>query len=290
MQPGHCGPQACDDVRPGQLPRPDGGEFSLTPGFLLAGLAVAGFDRFYSDGANPVEGGLLLLGELGCVNCHATRAGLAARPAPVLTGAGSRLGAVPDLLVAHTPRFPGLTADQRKTLATLVLSSESPLPPVPAGSAQRGRELYDHTGCVACHSAANKPDGSKYRPGGLASFLLNPLPTHPRFALQPQQAADIEAHLRRDTPPLPVPAAPAQAARRLFTTVGCSQCHQLERLTARSNAPAMEALATRLDGGCLNPSTRDTPRFDLPPPATHRRSSRDQGAGQRTPRHRPAAP
>ena len=61
---------------------------------------VPGFERFHTgddlaNDANQVEGGLILLGELGCTSCHAPDAALAGqvfpKQAPILDQVGSRV-------------------------------------------------------------------------------------------------------------------------------------------------------------------------------------------------------
>src|SRR5437868_5034184 len=57
---------------------------------------VPGFERFHTkEGADPVKGGRLLLGELNCTSCHTAGANLEAyitpRQAPILDGVGQRI-------------------------------------------------------------------------------------------------------------------------------------------------------------------------------------------------------
>ena len=70
--------------------------FAGTP--AVAAPVVAGFERFGRSAEAPaarVEAGLVLLGELGCTNCHAaderTAAHLLPKAAPILDGVGKRL-------------------------------------------------------------------------------------------------------------------------------------------------------------------------------------------------------
>ena len=88
-----------------------------------AAPTVPGFERFGRSGAmEPVEAGLLLLGELGCTSCHAAskeqQAHLSPAPAPRLAGDRTAVGRrlQPDWIAAylrdpHTTK-PGTTMPQ----------------------------------------------------------------------------------------------------------------------------------------------------------------------------------
>ncbi len=57
---------------------------------------VPGFERFYAaSGADAVQGGRLLLGELNCISCHKPEAGqegsLPRKQAPILDGVAGRV-------------------------------------------------------------------------------------------------------------------------------------------------------------------------------------------------------
>ncbi len=251
---------------------------------LLAALVAAnafsgvpGFTRFYANAGDPVEGGLLLLGELGCVNCHASKAGLDSRMGPVLTGVGSRLRrtyiekVLGGAAATGMPRFPSLSSEERSALVQLLASSRSTPAAVTAGSVERGRGLFERVGCAACHGATVASAAGKYQPGALAAFVRDPLATHPsgrmpRFPLDLQEAADLEAYLGNGLIAETTPAIPATTGRRVFASAGCGHCHRLgaERQTIASTVtPAPIESLTHLDRGCLDPSTRSTPRFAL---------------------------
>ncbi|MFN0169616.1 MAG: hypothetical protein ACKV22_24605 [Bryobacteraceae bacterium] len=243
---------------------------------------VPGFTRFYANGGDPVEGGLLLLGELGCLNCHASKAALDSRAGPVLTGVGSRLrsGYIEKVLAGTAapgmPQFPALSADQRAAVVQLLVSSKSSPLPVTAGSAERGRTLFEHTGCAACHGTTIATARDKYLPGALAAFVRGPMATHPsgrmpRFPLEPQQAADLEAYLSKGAAAETTrPVTPPSAGRRVFASAGCGNCHRLEvqqqPITSTLSTAPVESLPLHLDRGCLDPATRSTPRFVLTTP------------------------
>jgi hypothetical protein len=71
---------------------------SLTVVPAIPAPIVAGFERFgrhAKDAPGKIEAGLLMLGEVGCVNCHAAGAGagrhLNAKSGPLLDSVGERV-------------------------------------------------------------------------------------------------------------------------------------------------------------------------------------------------------
>jgi len=144
-----------------------------------AGPVVPGFERLHAaEGTSLRESGLLLLGELGCVNCHgATPAQgqwTTPRPAPVLDNLDGTLrpGWVQEFLeaphaAAGTP-MPDLlhgmdAADRGKAVSDLVafLFDEPPLdsgaPVFAPKVVEEGEALYHQVGCVACHDPFTDP-------------------------------------------------------------------------------------------------------------------------------------
>jgi cytochrome c551/c552 len=227
----------------------------------LIGLAAAGL--LDADG-------LLLLGELGCINCHTTGAALDARRGPVLTGAGSRLhpdhirDIISGVKASAMPRIPLSQADVT-TLTRLIAASKTDRPPMPDGNAARGRSLYERTGCAGCHGLSTPPTTAKFLPGALAAFLLDPLATHPsarmpRLPLDAQQAADLEAFLGKPAGAAAAVDPPSADARSLFSSAGCANCHEFD-VRAQPRRPL--ASLKNPDRGCLDPAARTTPRFDL---------------------------
>ncbi len=203
-------------------PRPQ----ALAPLVLLAALAagpgvasappvVPGFERFFAGPkADAARGGALLMGELGCVNCHRAEGPAAARLAtkrgPVLDGVGSRVrrSFLRKFLTNPAAARPGTTmpqllaglsnqeTEQRAEALVHFLAStgpfeqERPEQKLAAG----GRELYHRAGCVACHGTRDArgneaktlptsvPLGdlkAKYAIKGLAAFLADPLHVRP---------------------------------------------------------------------------------------------------------------
>lgn len=182
-----------------------------------AAPVVAGFERFARGSDDPsaeIEGGLLLLGELGCVNCHAPGEAaarhVAAKSGPILDRVGERIdpawlaryladppavrpaGTMPHLLG-------GLGEAERKRVADalthfLASGAEFQRGPMPGARDARPREgtvIHDRVGCRVCHGgrgpgAARLPDhrplgdlAAKWSPAALDAFLADPLHTRP---------------------------------------------------------------------------------------------------------------
>ena len=181
-------------LRPAELRSPRNSLASLAAGFyglFLAGACspvsnieeppsyplVVGFERFHRNGdADPIHGGEILLGELGCTHCHRSRDAAARRiiprPAPILDGAGSRIrlnylkeflirpqGAKPGALMPHL--LAGWEPAEREAaaeaLAHYLASLEAPdpaesVPEATPHDVEAGERLYHTVGCVACHA------------------------------------------------------------------------------------------------------------------------------------------
>lgn len=152
-------------------------------------IFIPGFDRIAAKG-DLAAAGELLLGELGCINCHKPSARTADRftsyRGPDLTGAGERLNpSFVKAFLANPSRvqpgtrmpamFSGLpeeTKAARIEELTRVLSAmrdtEAEPPPErlqTQESIQAGRELFHTIGCAACH----QPEKG-YRPPGADAF------------------------------------------------------------------------------------------------------------------------
>ncbi|WP_395751848.1 c-type cytochrome [Prosthecobacter sp.] len=182
---------------------------------------VSTFDRFnipQDPDESLVNGGLLLLAELNCTQCHAVPKSweerLKPKPGPDLNGVGSRLDPDTLWLFIRSPQsrkkgtqmpglFHGAEGDDEKVEALVEYLStlKSSPAPMPSGDAERGKELYHKVGCIACHEPAKdaRPpkvaaDAEVEKPGEasvpialadaydfltLASFLQNPLHSRP---------------------------------------------------------------------------------------------------------------
>ena len=151
---------------------------------------MVGFERFHRNGdSDRLRGGEILLGELGCGNCHqpgeAAASRIVRRQAPLLDGVGGRirLAYLKDFLArpqAAKPGTPmphllaGWAPEEREaaaeSLAHFLASLETPDPTQSAPEAnpheiEQGERLYHTVGCVACH-APIEPAGTLHQAGG----------------------------------------------------------------------------------------------------------------------------
>lgn len=225
-----------------------------------------------------VNGGLLLLAELNCTACHAAPASwqqrLSAKPGPDLSGVGSRLDADSLWLFIRSPQnrkkgtqmpglFHGAEGDDEtvEALVEYLASLKKELPAVPAGDAERGKELYHKVGCVACHQPGKDvrppkaaPDAEVEKPGNasvpialadaydftaLSHFIHAPLSMRPSgrmpdLRLTEQEASDIAAYLHTGRvvekatarAALKIPPQGIEKGRQLFQKMNCVACHQ----------------------------------------------------------------
>ena len=283
---------------------------------------IAGYEQFFRNQHNDTaQAGELLFSELGCINCHIPEPEIAERfsfvEAPRLEGIGHRVQprflrewlenphavkpgtTMPDLL-GHLPK--SVKAGNVRALEQFLLSVPYPavrndVPKDMPGNINRGMELYQTVGCVACHSidpntAAQEtwkdsnpdiPDSissvhfpglrRKYTEASLAAFLIDPLKIRPsgrmpRIPLSEPEACDIAAYLISDS------SAPSEikpvnesersaidAGKEQFQLLGCAACHSVKingnRLTSLLRAPSLKQLARRAEGGCLSPAPRN---------------------------------
>jgi len=162
------------------------------------GPFVAGFERFYRH--RDSGGGRLLIAELSCTACHASRLeSLQAKKGPNLDGAALRLRrgwierflddpagvkpgtAMPDVLGA-------LPADDKReairALAAFLATQKRPFPVFEStgrdpiahefwrkGDAERGRQLYHQVGCIACHEPDDDYAAVEQQPSTVAKLL-----------------------------------------------------------------------------------------------------------------------
>ena len=200
---------------------------------------VPGFERFgrpaviAKDPAASIDAGLLLLGELGCVNCHAPQPAAAGhvsvKAGPSLVGVGSRINpawvidylkqphtthpstTMPDAL-AHLP-----DREQAATALAHYLAADAPFddgafPEASQAKADVGAALYERVGCAVCHgsrlpNAVRLPDqvplpqiDRKWSPSALDAFLrdafaLRPSSRMPALPLSDQDRRHLVASL-----------------------------------------------------------------------------------------------
>jgi mono/diheme cytochrome c family protein len=197
------------------------GAVLLALGWACSGMAAApvvpGFERFGREASDPaaaIESGLLLLGELGCVNCHAAGTDQAThlmpKQGPLLDKVGERLRH--EWLVAYlkTPQTvkPGTTmphalaglpdAERDRTatalahfLAATGAFDDGALHEAAKANAAEGLKVYERAGCAVCHGSRTNdakllPDqmplvdlDKKWAPRALDEFLKDPLQSRP---------------------------------------------------------------------------------------------------------------
>jgi cytochrome c2 len=162
---------------------------------------VAGFERFARhQEIDEVVAGRLLLTELSCTACHATKLDdLKPKLGPRLDGAGNRLGhewmarflaapqkekpgtTMPDVLASFPDAGRGAVA---RALAAFLSSQREPFPEIKGtgargvplefwkhGDAEQGRRLYHQVGCVACHEADDDYETVETKPSPLDQLL-----------------------------------------------------------------------------------------------------------------------
>lgn len=210
---------------------------ALAQGQTTRGHAIVpAFERFYStEGTDSVRAGLLLLGELNCVGCHATgsQSPLLASPkrAPILDQVGRRVRPefLREFLLDPQAVKPGTTMphvlgagseQQRREQAEalthyLALTGAVQESAAVGAAVKRGESLFHQVGCVACHDRqqANAPPlpdsvplgllSKKYSLPSLQQFLAEPLTVRPsgrmpHLNLTADESRDIASYLLRD--------------------------------------------------------------------------------------------
>ena len=271
--------------------------------------------------------GLVLIDKLNCVACHATEHMLLTSPsarAPDLKWSAKRLN--PSYLAKFIadPQHvkPGTTMPRMLLQTTQQSQSEQPVAASATTSAtaivqylisvagsqyepnmqidreaiDRGYELFQTVGCVACHAPRDEqgvelvveqaiensaPLGNlveKYDAKGLTAFLEDPHATRPsgrmpNMVLKHKEAEDLSSFLLQSTKRSNEPPAASWKAdstlvvqgKRLFTDSGCIKCHSgfdiEEAASASLKAPALTAV--NLDKGCLSSVAGAWPQYQL---------------------------
>ncbi|MEZ6108084.1 MAG: c-type cytochrome [Pirellulaceae bacterium] len=245
--------------------------------------------------------GSVLGNELSCAACHSVAARLLDAPkrGPRLDGIGARREAhwLREFLAAPSTAKPGTTMPDGLVnaadgsldalVALLLASDEELLTPIPpskdddptAASPQRGRELFEQRGCIACHES----DGAeapyrrvpfralerRYTLLGLTQFLREPLTINPHARMPDLQlpileAADIASYLLSShlgaSVPVVEPVSPdgrlVEQGRHEFVSRGCANCHQLQDLRGELQASPLTH-DSPLSRGCWQPRESD---------------------------------
>lgn len=199
---------------------------------------IPGFDRLHSaEGVSEAAKGELLLGELGCVQCHqaseTVQSRLSSPQAPDLSKVGSRVtpqwlsnylndphgvkpgSKMPDIFHASDPQA---KAGAIRFLVDFLASQDGPIQPSKLGgtenTAARGKQLFNTVGCAACHAPEGVdgiqtpvvplPDmAAKTTVDQLMAFLLNPSEHRPsgrmpNLGLDEDEARAISVYLLKD--------------------------------------------------------------------------------------------
>lgn len=277
------------------------------------------FDQFnlpQDPDEHLVNGGLLLLAELNCTACHAApdswKERLKPKQAPNLGGVGSRLDADTLWLMVRSPQtrkkgtqMPGLFAGEEgddekvEALVEYLSAQRWDAPQMPAGDAERGKDLYHKAGCVACHepaadvrppkaaadAAVDKPGNASvpialadaYNVNALAYFLHAPLSMRPSgrmpdMRLSKQEAADVAAYLHigrvaekaAARAALKIPPQGVDKGRQVFEQMNCIACHKSDRPEAPAPKSAKALASLNPEAGCMaEKQPSGVARFDL---------------------------
>jgi len=172
---------------------------------------IPGYERFHALAESSFEGGVLLMGELGCVHCHKAsdvqQASLLSKQAPILTEVGNRVRpewiarfladphgvkpgtTMPNLLAGknESERLAAAEALSHFLAATGSLRESNPSPRL----VQTGETLFNEVGCVICHAPEKNAEvaqstsvplsnlADKYSIPSLMQFLKDPLAVRP---------------------------------------------------------------------------------------------------------------
>ncbi len=147
-----------------------------------------------------------------------------------------------------------------------------------------GETLFEERGCIACHRFSDVDDeedeydrvslhyvDAKYQAGALASFIKDSRHYYswsrmPKFDLTEGEAAALAGYLRKRsegtlTPLAASPKADPQRGAKLFTTVGCANCHSVKQDGSLSGEPSKTLAEMNLTKGCLEADRNGSPRF-----------------------------
>ena len=261
----------------------------VVPGLLDTGLS-----------AN--QRGRVLLGELGCSNCHdAGSVQIANRVGPNLATVGERLQAsylttyllsplatepgtcMPDVLRSLDGNELHSAANELSHYLRSFAKSTSQPSAIDADAAERGSNLYDTIGCNACHFptiASRHLQTRKYTVASLQEFLLapheaRPAARMPQMALSPAEAFELANYLLADySTTLPTPSNTAAnaatvdatlvaAGRTRFAAMGCNHCHALPDAQRETNAKAKPLQELTATAGCLSGNVGPWPHYAL---------------------------
>ena len=227
-----------------------------------------------------IESGQLLVERLNCTACHQTKSTtLTSRQGPELATVGTRLHpawiakwlAAPRSFRADTamPHAP-LKADECRDIAAYLATLKNPnnkiKEPQPSTShVETGKQLVETIGCTACHGGTKGHAldglGSKWLPGQLAEYLLNPKAVDhsgrmPSMLLQREEAQAIAEFLvQSKKAEFEVNPGDGNVKRGegLFRGLGCVNCHEMAKSRAVEGqfSTSFERL-TGAEKGCVS--------------------------------------
>ncbi|MBI2370487.1 MAG: c-type cytochrome [Deltaproteobacteria bacterium] len=236
--------------------------------------------------------GEVLLAELGCKGCHRIADTEASPVAPTLSHLGDKLRGRwlaaflkdPTTLrpIGYLPlsrsRMPSLrlTDEEARSLAAFLLTLRGPAPapgpPVPAPFLVTGKELFERSGCVACHRHEGSggivgPDLSPARErlqrGWMIAWLQDPQAHRPDAPMPNFGFTRGEVELLADyllapaAPPAPeLPPSPAEVERgkKLVAALNCAACHVIEGFARTAEvAPDLTYVGDKLRRAWLAP-------------------------------------
>jgi mono/diheme cytochrome c family protein len=234
-----------------------------------AAAAVSNAAAAAASGANAatpskqdVDHGAMLMASVGCRACHGAR-GVS------LDGVGSKFeaGALVEYLrrpaeFEPSGRMPSMLLDETEArqLAAYLVQSKNPAVERSGapGDAGRGKQVFETSRCLACHSDNNAPAGAgraakdwkDLRPGRgcLSESDLSETNTEtPRYALSADERTAIEAFLAVSQRYPDVSPAPVFAFRQTLERLRCGACHTM--LDSQPAAGLAEAPPPLIDTG-----------------------------------------
>ncbi|MBK7405268.1 MAG: c-type cytochrome [Phycisphaerales bacterium] len=252
--------------------------------------------------AQQVARGRLLLGQLGCVNCHDAPGGATAeRAAPNLADIAQRAGAAWMLKWISVPQLmnpgcgmPDVVGDSPEAIAeaqaivafleSLAPATDWPAPATEDAVLTAGKTLYESIGCIACHGAPvskNNTEWSprvpfgdltgKWNPAALAAYLREPHLNRPSgrmpsLLLTEQESDQLATYLAHEWGPGSgerPDSTPEQVAQGRAAFTSRG-CVNCHDLGDLTPGADIKPLSGLDDtAGCLNPDDALTPRYAI---------------------------
>jgi putative heme-binding domain-containing protein len=199
---------------------------------------------------------------------------------------------MPDLLQNLAPKRRAEVAERLTQFVVSLGEGRFEETPVSSEAAERGQQLFQSIGCVACHAPRTAEDQpllsessvsmgklrGKYSLASLADFLENPHLVRasgrmPNMKLTHWEALDIshyllssaghDQHQANSNSFVPAPDLAKEGAV-LFGELNCGSCHTLPGVAARGTMPIAKLGSPRdRESGCLSNDPGDYPRYQL---------------------------